>query len=83
MSYPAYTYIHMQQREANPLLKDIFRIVARNGPVMREIRNTPYRKSIEVEKVLAEELGVLGFLHSVTNKKVENLFRAGVNFEVD
>jgi len=73
----------MQQREANPLLKDIFRIVARNGPVMREIRNTPYRKSIEVEKVLAEELGVLGFLHSVTNKKVENLFRAGVNFEVD
>lgn len=83
MSYPEYTYIHGQEREANPLLGEIFRIVKQNGPIVREIRNTPYRKSIEVEKVLAEDLGELGFLHSVTNKKVDNLFRAGVNFEVD
>jgi len=83
VSYPEYTYIHGQEREANPLLGEIFRIVKQNGPIVREIRNTPYRKSIEVEKVLAEDLGELGFLHSVTNKKVDNLFRAGVNFEVD
>ena len=83
MSYPEYTYIHGQEREANPLLREVFRIVKQNGPIVREIRNTPYRKSIEVEKVLAEDLEELGFLHSVTNKKVENLFRAGVNFEVD
>ena len=65
------------------MLREIFHIVKEKGPLVREIRNTPYRKSIEVEKVLAEDLGGLGFLHSVTNKKVENLFRAGVNFEVD
>lgn len=50
---------------------------------MREIRNTPYRKSLDVEKVMAGGLEALGFLHSATNKKVECLFRKGVNFEVD
>lgn len=83
MSYPEYTYIYGNQKDANPLLHEISRIVGNNGYAMQEIRNTPYRKSIEVEKVLAEDLGALGFIHSVTNKKIGNLFRTGVNFEVD
>lgn len=83
MSYPVYTYIYCPQGVNNPLLNKIYNIVEYNGQVMREIRNTPFRKSIDVEKVLADDLGVLGFLHSATNKKVDHLFREGVNFEVD
>jgi hypothetical protein len=81
--YPIYTYIHCTQGGKNPLLNSIFDVVGKNGHVVRDIRNTPYRKSIDVERVLADDLGALGFLHSATNKKVEHLFREGVNFEVD
>ena len=50
---------------------------------MQEIRNTPYRKSIDVEKVILDDLVALGFIHSVTNRKIDALFRGGVNFEID
>lgn len=83
MPYPVYTYVYRPQGANNPLLDKIYTVVASNGQVMREIRNTPYRKSIDVEKVLADDLRMLGFLHSVTNKKVAHLFREGVNFEID
>lgn len=83
MSYPVFTYIHCPQGIENPLLKKLYDVVGNNGHAMREIRNTPYRKSIDVEKVLIDDLRALGFLHSATNKKVGHLFREGVNFEID
>ena len=83
MSCPVLTYVYRARGQANPLLGKIYGVVENNGCAIREIRNTPYRKSIDVEKVLADDLAALGFLHSVTNKKVAHLFRGGVNFEVD
>jgi hypothetical protein len=81
--YPVYTYVYHPPGVNNPLLSKLYDVVEINRHAVREIRNTPYRKSIDVEKVLADDLCALGFLHSATNRKVEHLFREGVNFEVD
>ena len=61
----------------------IVAIVTANRNELAEIRNTPFRKSIEAERVMAESMKDLGFLHSVTNRKHPGLFKEGLNFEVD
>ncbi len=57
-------------------------MTARRGE-LAEIAATPFRKSIEAERVLLTDMQVLGFWHSVTNRKYRPLFRKGLNFEVD
>lgn len=81
MIYPPRQYIY--QTRSNPVAEMIPLIVIRNQEALAEIRNTPFRKSIEAEKVIAEDMGKLGFLHSVTNKKYQSLFKPGLKFEVD
>ena len=81
MQYPPYRYLY--RSAANPLDALLFQTVSVNKEALAEIRNTPFRKSIEAERVIAEELKRGGFLHSVTNKKHEKLFNKGLNFEVD
>jgi hypothetical protein len=83
LSYPLYSYIYCPSDVQNPLLSKLCRVVQCNRHAMQEIRNTPFRKSIEVEKVIREDLEAMGFVHSVTNRKMESIFRSGVNFEVD
>lgn len=79
--YPPWRYLY--QVNVNPAREDILRLVAAKGEELAAIRNTPFRKSIEAEKVLAEEMARQGFWHSVTNRKYKPLFKQGLNFEVD
>lgn len=83
LTYPIYTHAYCSSEATNSLLQQICQAVRQNRHAIQEIRNTPYRKSIDVEMVLCKDFEKMGFLHSVTRKKVENMFRQGVNFEVD
>jgi hypothetical protein len=76
-------YAYCSSGAENMLLQQLCQAVRRNREAVQEIRNTPYRKSLDVERVLLHDLEELGFIHSVTNKKLETMFRPGVNFEVD
>jgi len=80
-SFPPHQYLY--QTIVNPTEKNLCEIVALHQRALAEIRNTPFRKSIEAEKVIVNEMGSLGFLHSVTNRKYAGLFGTGLNFEVD
>jgi hypothetical protein len=79
--YPLWQYLY--QVRANPAQDVIRRLVQSKGEELAAIRNTPFRKSIEAEKVLAEDMAKHGFWHSVTNRKYQPLFKKGLNFEVD
>lgn len=79
--YPPRRYLY--QRAANPHESPLCQIVISNSQALVDIRNTPFRKSIEAEKAIAADMEQLGFLHSVTNRKYENLFKRGLNFEID
>jgi len=79
--FPPWQYIY--QKKTNPVLDGLCQAVCGNRQALAEIRNTPFRKSIEAERVLVEDLVRLGFLHSVTNRKFEPLFKRGLNFEID
>jgi len=79
--YPPFRYLY--RTADNPVDTLLFQTVLGNREALAEIRNTPFRKSIEAERVIAEELKKNGFLHSVTNKKYDTLFNKGLNFEVD
>lgn len=83
MTYPQYVYVYCSSGAENTLLQQLCQAVRRNRQAVQEIRNTPYRKSLDVERVLLHDLQELGFIHSVTNKKLKAMFRPGVNFEVD
>ena len=79
--YPPYQYIY--QASPNPLEQIILTAVAQNGRELAEVRNTPFKRSLEAEKILVSDLQQAGLAHSVTNKKVDGLFNKGINFEVD
>ncbi|MGI6092238.1 MAG: hypothetical protein GX348_04870 [Veillonellaceae bacterium] len=79
--YPPRRYLY--RLAENPHESPLCQIVVSNSEALVEIRNTPFRKSIEAEKAIAADMEKLGFLHSVTNRKYENLFKRGLNFEID
>ena len=79
--FPPYRYLY--QTATNPTERNLCQVVIHHQLALAAIRNTPFRKSIEAEKVIVEDMGRLGFLHSVTNRKYERLFKKGLNFEVD
>jgi hypothetical protein len=79
--YPLWQYLY--QVRANPAQDVLRRLVRTKKEELADIRNTPFRKSIEAEKVLAEDMAKHGFWHSVTNRKYRSLFKQGLNFEVD
>ncbi|MBC8016168.1 MAG: hypothetical protein H7X79_10565 [Sporomusaceae bacterium] len=80
-NFPPRRYLH--QMAINPTENKLCEIVLLHQDALADIRNTPFRKSIEAEKVIVNEMCQLGFLHSVTNRKYEGLFKKGLNFEVD
>ena len=79
--FPPRRYLH--QVASNPTENNLCEIVVLHQAALADIRNTPFRKSIEAEKVIIDDMIRLGFLHSVTNRKYEGLFKKGLNFEVD
>jgi len=79
--FPPHQYLY--QTTINPTARDLCQVVVLHQAELADIRNTPFRKSIEAEKVIADDMSRLGFLHSVTNRKYEGLFKKGLNFEVD
>ncbi len=79
--YPVWQYLH--QTRANPAQDLLRQLVETKGGELAAIRNTPFRKSVEAEKVLAEDMAKYGFWHSVTNRKYQPLFKQGLNFEID
>lgn len=79
--YPPHQYLY--QKAVNPVDEFLCKVVCNNQPALADIRNTPFRKSVEAERVVAEDMKKLGFRHSVTNRKYQPLFNAGLNFEID
>lgn len=79
--YPPRQYLYRMQ--VNPNEHQLCQVVINNSSQLTEIRNTPFRKSVEAEKVIVNDMRRLGFMHSVTNRQCEALFRRGLNFEVD
>lgn len=79
--YPPHQYLY--QTAANPVESFLCDIVFTHRQALTAIRNTPFRKSIEAERVVAEDMKKKGFRHSVTNRKYQPLFKPGLNFEVD
>jgi len=79
--YPPRQYLYKKQ--ANPVVEPICRVLSLHQAALAEIRSTPFRKSIEVERVIAADLEQLGFWHSVNNQRYAPLFKKGLNFEVD
>jgi hypothetical protein len=79
--FPPRQYLY--QTASNPTESFLCKVVADNFVQLANIRNTPFRKSVEAEKVIAGDMAQLGFLHSVTNRKCQSLFKRGLNFEVD
>ncbi|EAX46708.1 hypothetical protein TcarDRAFT_0475 [Thermosinus carboxydivorans Nor1] len=79
--YPPSQYLYVAK--ANPVVDRLTEIINKNRQELAAIRNTPFRKSIEAEKIIAADMQALGFLHSVTNRQYAPLFKKGLNFEVD
>lgn len=80
-NFPPRRYLH--SISTNPTENNLCEIVVLHQNALADIRNTPFRKSVEAEKVIVDDMNGLGFLHSVTNRKYEGLFKKGLNFEVD
>lgn len=81
IAYPPHHYLY--RTAGNPVDEVLRQVVIANSQALQEIRNTPFRKSVEAEKVIAEDMKKHGFMHSVTNRKHADLFKQGLNFEVD
>jgi hypothetical protein len=79
--YPPWTYLYQQQE--NPVRESLLQAIDANQAGLIAVRNTPFRRSIDAELLLAGEMTGLGFMHSVTNRKFQPLFTKGLNFEVD
>lgn len=79
--YPPWRYLH--HRRAN-LCQDCLRqAILSHRRELEAVSATPFSKSTEAEKVLADDLAAFGFWHSVTNRRHPPLFKKGLNFEVD
>lgn len=79
--YPPWQYLY--RKDENPVAEFLSQVVIANKEELAKVRNTPFRKSIEAEKVIVEDMLNLGFWHSVNNRKYKPLFKQGLNFEVD
>lgn len=79
--YPPRRYLY--RLAENPHESPLCKVVIDNSQALVDIRNTPFRKSVEAEKIIADDMQRLGFMHSVTNRKYEDLFKRGLNFEID
>lgn len=79
--YPPWRYLC--RRKANIYLESLCEAVSGRRTELAEIAATPFRKSVEAERVLLDAMRELGFWHSVTNRKYGPLFSKGLNFEVD
>jgi hypothetical protein len=64
-------------------LESLCEVVSARRAELAAIAATPFRKSVEAERVLLGAMQELGFWHSVTNRKYGPLFARGLNFEVD
>lgn len=81
MNYPPWQYLYLD--DSNPVQEYLCQVVGNNRDELMNVRNTPFRKSIEAERVIADDMTKLGFWHSVTNRKYQPLFKRGLNFEID
>lgn len=79
--YPPWRYL--RRRRPNIFLESICQAVAARRGELADVAATPFRKSVEAERILLAGMAELGFWHSVTNRKFPPLFRKGLNFEVD
>jgi hypothetical protein len=79
--YPPWRCIY--QRRPNLCLDGLRGVIFSHRPEMEAVSATPFRKSVEAEKLLADDMAALGFWHSVTNRRHPPLFKKGLNFEVD
>ncbi|MDR7866807.1 MAG: hypothetical protein RIN56_08295 [Sporomusaceae bacterium] len=79
--YPPWRYLC--RRRSNIYLESLCEVVTARRGELADIAATPFRKSVEAERVLLADMQTLGFWHSVTNRKYRPLFKTGLNFEVD
>lgn len=79
--YPPWKYLC--RRQPNVYLESICQAVAARRGELADVAATPFRKSVEAERILLDGMTELGFWHSVTNRKFPPLFKKGLNFEVD
>ncbi len=80
-NYPPWQYLH--QKRPNLCQDCLCQVVLSHRGELAAVSSTPFRKSIEAEKVIADDLAALGFWHSVTNRRHPPLFKKGLNFEID
>lgn len=79
--YPPWRYL--RRRRPNVYLESICQAVAACRGELAAVAATPFRKSVEAERIMLDGMTALGFWHSVTNRKFPPLFKKGLNFEVD
>lgn len=79
--YPPWRYL--RRRLPNVYLESICQAVAARRGELADVAATPFRKSVEAERILLDGMTELGFWHSVNNRKFPPLFKKGLNFEVD
>lgn len=79
--YPPWQYLRRQQ--PNVYLECLCAVVAARRDELAAVAATPFRKSVEAERIMKDDMAGLGFWHSVTNRKFPPLFAKGMNFEVD
>ncbi len=79
--YPPWRYLC--RRQPNLCLESICEAVAAHRGELADVAATPFRKSVEAERILLDGMTELGFWHSVNNRKYPPLFKKGLNFEVD
>lgn len=80
MEYPIYYIIKSQLPQQD--LDSILTAIAHQQEYIETIRDTKNEKSRKIELALQPRLEELGFIHSVTNRKIK-LFPDGCLFEVD
>lgn len=80
IDYPPWRYLRRQSD--NIYLESLCQVVTARRGELAEVASTPFRKSVEAEKIVLEDMKGLGFWHSVDNRKYP-LFKKGLNFEVD
>lgn len=80
MDYPIYYIIKSQLPQ--PDLEGILKVIAAQKDYIVNIRDTKNEKSRKIELLIRPGLEELGFIHSVTNRKIQ-LFQQDCLFEVD
>lgn len=79
--YPPWRYL--RRRLDNIYLDSLRQVVTARRGELAEVAATPFRKSVEAERIMLADMKSLGFWHSVDNRKYTPLFKKGLNFEVD